>query len=396
MAYQSSFTYEVEMSYIDPNGTEYSIPSPAVHYIVVDYDYDNRIMPIIYVICNLETNIYLAMQNSQFKGNISFTLSKRNDSGTSKVYKKYIQDQFDYFMKDSPNPTKEMDLKVAGKGQSYRTVVIGMIKSALIKNNNKAFKAGVYRNTNVATLIQQATSHMKVVMEPLLYNTDITEFSIPPISSVGQFVEYVDKNFSLYGSPYCYFLDFDKTYIRSNSGKWIDAKDGMYKYIAIDIRDMTAYRSLIDGIVVDDNQEAYVLYVGKDKSSINTDRVTPNTVGTIVTVGSDGSTQSASIDTSITTNVSADIDDITVIRSDNANLAKTTASAIEENAIQLIVSKAHTDHSIYTLNKEYLLSNYDGNTQYNGRYYLSFKKEVYQRSGNELKGLINLGLRKVK
>lgn len=394
MAYQSSYSYEIEMSYVDPNNREFPVVSPSIQYAVVDYDYDNYVMPIIYIIANLEANLYQRMQEGQFKGSVSFTLLKRNSSKENSSYTTYIQDEFQYFMKDTPNPTKELDKQVDGKGQAYKLVVIGLVKIGLTEKNNKSFNT-IYKNTNVASIVKDAMKHMRVVMEPFNFNYNITEFSVPPISTVGQFIAFVDQNFSLYGSPYLYFMDFDKVYLKSNSGKWVDAKDGKFKYIAIDVRDLSDFMQLIDGQVTDDSQDAYIIYVPQDKAKISPDRVTPNTTGAIVTISSDGTTQTASVDTSLITNVKSDIENVTPIKSDNANLAKMTAQAIEQKAVTLTISKAHTDHSIYTPNKEYLLSNYQGQNQYLGRYYMSYKKEIYQRSGPEMKGLITLGLRLV-
>lgn len=393
MAYQSVFVYDLELSYINDD-TEYTILPDSIQYMVVDYDYDNHIMPVIYMIGNIESNLYLRMQESQFKGKISLTLFKRCKSGTSGTKIKYISDQFDYFIKDDPNPTKDFDKMVDGKGQAYKKCVIGLVKTELTRNNQHNFNA-IYKDTNVSSIIQNATKHMKMVIEPFKYNYDIAEFSVPPIPSVGQFISYVDKNFSLYGSPYCYFMDFDKTYLKSNSGKYIDAKDGKFPYIAIDVRDMIQYQALIDGMVVDDSQEAYIIYVEKDKATITPDRVTSNTVGSVLSVNSSGETEQIAIDTSIITNIESDISNYTTIRTDNANAARMVAEAVQQKAAGLTIYKAHTDHSIYTPNKEFLLSNYEDNNQYTGRYYMAFKKEIYQRHGNEFRGMINIGLRLV-
>ena len=394
MAYQSSFSYDFELSYIDKNNKEYLILPEAIQYVVIDYDYDNHIMPLIYMIGNIEANLYQRMKDNQFKGKVQFSLFKINKYGTSRTRTRYISDLFDYFIKDDPNPTKDLDKMVDGKGQAFKKCVVGLVKIELTTNNQKQFNT-VYRNTNVMSIIQNATSHMKMVIEPFRFNDNVTEFSVPPISTVGQFVAFVDQNYSFYGSPYCYFMDFDKTYLKSNTGKWIDAKDGKYPYIAFDVRDMSNYQSLVDGMIVDDEQMAYIVYVEKDMATLNPDRVTPNMVGSVVAVTSTGETQQVAVDTSVISNVTNDIANATVIRNDNMNIARMLASSIEQKSANLTITKAHTDHSIYTPNKEFLLSNYEDQTQFTGRYYMAWKKEIYQRSGSEFKGLINIGMRLV-
>ena len=52
----SSFNYKVEASVIIDN-TDYKIPDGTINSIIVDYDYDRKKMPTIYVALRLTTNL---------------------------------------------------------------------------------------------------------------------------------------------------------------------------------------------------------------------------------------------------------------------------------------------------------------------------------------------------
>ena len=53
----SSFNYKVEVSVIIDN-TDYKIPDGTINSIIVDYDYDRKNMPAIYVALRLTTDLY--------------------------------------------------------------------------------------------------------------------------------------------------------------------------------------------------------------------------------------------------------------------------------------------------------------------------------------------------
>ena len=100
-------------------------------------------------------------------------------------------------------------------------------------------------------------------------------------------------------------MDFDKTYLRSNDGSYIDAKDGDFRYVAFDIRDMTAHQALTTGMVEDPDQDAYIVYVPGQDAQITIDRVTSNLVGTVNAVDTkDGSSlQVSNVNTQYITNI---------------------------------------------------------------------------------------------
>ena len=393
MAYYSAFAYNCEISFnLNDKSTE--ILPETVKYVIIDYDYRQRVMPVIYLNANLEPAVYNKMVPNQGKGKIYFKLYRRNVSSTSAVDQSCIYSQFDYYMTDDPNAYKKLDERTAPSGTAYKNCTIGLIKSELTDQNKKTFE-GVYKNTNTMSLIQNATSHMKMVIQPFINNITFNQLSCPTIGSVGQFIQYINSQYSFYNGPYTYFMDFDRTYLRSNDGMYIDAKDGLYPYIAFDIRDLTEYQVHTTGMVFDKDQKAYIIYSDGNSAKIITDRGTSQLSSNVIAVTSEGQTTSATIDTSAITNISPSIDGATIIKSDDPNAAKVAASGVEENAGLLVVTKADMDTRVFTPNRQFLLSNYEDNPKYCGTYYMVYKKEIYLRVGNVLKSQMTIGLKRI-
>ena len=52
------------------------------------------------------------------------------------------------------------------------------------------------------------------------------------------------------------------------------------------------------------------------------------------------------------------------------------------------------DSRVFTLNKQYLLSNYEDNPKYCGVYYMTKKEEIYLRTGDQMTCQMTITLRK--
>ena len=196
MAYQASYDYDCELEFHN-NGVSYDILKECVKYMIIDYDYSKRIMPVIYLKASLPANIYNKMVPAQGVGKLFLRLYRTKQNVTSASPKNCIYEEFDYYMTDDPNSFKRLDEVGATTGASYKDCVIGLLKTVLTNQNQKTFE-GIYKNTNTVSLVQSATSHMKMIMEPFVNNINLETFSCPTIGSVGQFVAYINSQYSFY------------------------------------------------------------------------------------------------------------------------------------------------------------------------------------------------------
>ena len=72
-----------------------------------------------------------------------------------------------------------------------------------------------------------------------------------------------------------------------------------------------------------------------------------------------------------------------------------TKAAIESASVIVSVKKSEIDSTIFTPNKEYQIKHYSDNSEYNGKYILSYKKEILLRQDDGYIGSVMIGLRKV-
>jgi len=394
-SFVTTFSYDCELAFNSVDGTSTEILPEWMKYIAIEHDYANKIMPVIYIKVNINPTLYNKMVPEQGKSKIYAKIMRTRKKGsTSSSAKKVIYDEFDYYMSDDPNGYKKLDTISEESGNSYKTCFIGLVKMDLQTKNQVSFE-GVYKNTNAASMIQSATSSMKMVMQPFDNNKNISSFVCPNVSSVGQFVSYVNSKSSLYNGSFTYYMDFDKTYLRSNDGSYIDAQDNDFKYIAFDIRDLTAHKALVTGIVEDEEQDAYIIYVRAQDAQVAVDRVTSSLVSNVDVIdASNQSVSSATVDTSAVTNIIGNPNAKTVSVSTDANAATNKANTISESSNVLSITKLDMDSKIFTPNKQYLLCNYEDNPKYCGVYYLTGKKELYLRIGEKMNCQIILTLKK--
>ena len=59
------------------------------------------------------------------------------------------------------------------------------------------------------------------------------------------------------------------------------------------------------------------------------------------------------------------------------------------------MSKTEIDSSLFTPNKEYQIKHYSSTREYDGKYILSFKKEIIVQQGEAYIGNIIFGLRRI-
>ena len=397
-SFVSTFLYDCELHFNDKDGKSTEIIKEAIKYILISHDYKTKIMPVIYLKVNLTPSLYNKMVPQQGVGKIILTLSRIRDSGsTSSIAKHVVNGEFDYYMTDDPNAYKALDEVAEANGNiAYKTCTIGLIKSDIISKNQRSFE-GVYKNTNTLSLIQSATSNMNIIIQPFTNNTDIETFTCPAVTSVGQFINYVNSKYSFYSGNYIYYIDFDKTYLRSNDGSYIDMKDNDKRYIAFDVEDLTQYQSLSTGIVEDDSQDAYIIYINANDAQVSTDRVTnelTSIVTSVDTAQGGEATDVSIIDTSAITNITSNTNASNIITSTDPNAAANAATIIAENSNTLVVTKTDMDTRIFTPNKQYMLSYYNDNPGYCGLYYLVSKTEVYLMSGTDLKSQMTIMLKK--
>jgi hypothetical protein len=67
------------------------------------------------------------------------------------------------------------------------------------------------------------------------------------------------------------------------------------------------------------------------------------------------------------------------INNDNPNMVKNMKADLETSSTLLSINKNDLDTSALTINKEYIIKNYDVHSDKDGRFLLARKREIYMR-----------------
>lgn len=387
----TAYNYAVSISVIISNKV-YDIEPSAILSITINRDYDKYNMPSVYIGIQLSATLYNKMVTNSDTGTISFKLSKFDVNASNPILEPYFEDKFIYIMTTSANYNESLEQLSDDQSENYMKGYIGLISLKTMNDNKKLFN-GILKNTNVASIVHKYTNHMNMCIEPLETNSNIDQFIIPPITSISSLLEYINYNYCFYQSGYRFFRDFDVTYLLSMKGTPVENKNSKYNTVIIGVMDPTDDNANVNAIILDDTNKAYIVYVNADDTSLYTDRVADKLYNHIIGVSTLGNTVESDLDIP-TYSESTQKVIMERVSNDNLSMSYNTKTAIESNSVILTITKNEIDSSIFTPNKEYQVKMHKLNTEYNGRYVLSFKKEVYYKQGDTFINSVVIGLRK--
>ena len=217
---------------------------------------------------------------------------------------------------------------------------------------------------------------MKLLIEPFQNNTPIDSFIVPPLSSISEYIKYLDNYFTLYPSGYRLFYDYDKAYLLSSSGKLLESVGSDSYSIIINVNNTTKIESKVQGMEIDKKQKTYFVNVDAKDINVFQDEATDKTYNTIIGIGSDGKYNKVKLSTE---NIDLSIEKTRIERIPNNNLKiiDNLKRQIEDKSIYVNIVKTELDSSIFTINRQYIIRNFDILGGNNGRFLLSRKREIY-------------------
>lgn len=388
----ASYKYNVEVILI--LGEEnISIQSAFISAIVIDNNYDRNNRPIIYMTLNLQARIYDKMVSHKEDGLVNLKIIKKSSNGSA-LSKVYIHDNFSYIIKTDPNYHKALKNKIRLSEDQfeddYARGTISLFKKDTM-DNIKRLHCDIIKNSNMASIIHKYTKDRRMIIEPLDTKDKYDTIIIPPMESLTETLRFLNDFDTFYNRTYRYFEDFDVTYILSTTGKPIHGTD-QFDTIMIDVLEPIDDRANTPGISIDYDNSTYILYINAQNTSMDVDTTMNIEYESIIGVSSTGKIYKVPLRNG---------DDkskkhlIRRVYNDNMHIIDNLKGDLDSTSIVLQVTKTEVDGSLITPNKEYLVNNYDELSEYNGRYILSYKKEIMMRSGEEFMTNIVLGLRKI-
>lgn len=375
MAKQTTYDYDVEIKYVNGN-KQIEIDKKCIKMIMIDYDYQVKNAPALYLTINLEISLYNNMVlHSKTGGKLYLNIKTYKSGSTNSIKKNYIKEQFSYFFKDDTIATSQ-DLVEASDsdGTSYKKAILGLIKSELV-DNNKRIMNNIFKNTNTSSILHFYTHHMKMIIEPFDNNPTHDLFIVPPIEGISKLIKFLNESATFYTTTYRYFMDFNKTYLLSTKGKAVDIKDGTYNTIKIDVISDVGSKTSDRGIYKDTKNKIYVIEIDSSDFHIGKNKVTEKKFNKLYGVDSMGNREYKELKINKEKGTSTKTRMVRIYN-ENLNYINSLADEIETSANTITVVKGELDGSLIVPYKEYRISNIKQYKDLDGKYLLVAKKEV--------------------
>jgi len=384
------YRHKIKIMY-EQDGTLKEFGKESITNLIVNYDYDKYNMPLMFLKISLEKTLIDDMIKNKSKKFITLYIDKFVYGQSIQIYSSYVKDQFIYFMDENLNDNNSLDYNSANSDSTnQRLITIGLMKLANI-NDNKCTISGIYNNVGLLELLLSNLTHMKLLMEPLPKNQEVTNFSIPILNSVIKFIDYVSNQYSVYNTNYRFFIDFDKTYLLSSVGKSVPSSDEKYNKVIFQVADIASTNSRIEGMTIDDNAQCYIIHLtNTDLNMFQNKAVTMNN-NTLVGVDSQGNTTTVALNNDSTIDTKSKVE---VIKTTNLDNISNIKNSIDTNNTIINIIKSEIDSTILTINKEYIIQGHS-DTRINGNYLLASKKEIYTRKDDDFSINCIFTLRKI-
>lgn len=393
----TAFKYKLEMSLLIGK-KYYEIPRNSVKTILISSDYDKNNMPIIYMRIRMSSTLYNQMVLNNDRATISFRLFKFDDKSVSGVVESYIEDNFTYIMPTDPNYNEAMEQYVSGSSTAYNdnadTYMEGYLALTSLKlvGDNVKLINTIVKDTDIMSIVHKFTSHMNMCIEPFDNRDHIDQMIIPPITTISKLLAYLNDQYCFYKNGYRYFRSFNTTYLLSANGNAVKEGINSFNTIIISICDPLDEKGKSNAIDLDRTNHAYIIYVDAKKTSISVDKFANKQYNSIIGVDTEGNT----VQEELRVPPTPDSTEKTIItRTDSLDYIYNIKRAVESVSVILTVSKTEIDSSLFTPNKEYQIKHYSSSREYDGKYVLSYKKEVLVQQGEEYIGNILFGLRRI-
>lgn len=386
MTSRQAYSASIDLAF-DCNGQRENISSEKIIYIMIEHDYENKVLPIIYLSLAVNSELYSKIMNNKNSAKFYLNINKQNISSSVSLSKKSITGTFNYIPSDSnPNYTESLNKDNSMSDSSFKKILLGLISIDLTNQLRKSFN-DVYNNIDTNTLISLALEGTKPIIEKIKYNKTYDRLLVPPISNRLKMLEFIFDKDEFYDTNFRYFIDFDRSYLLSKTGDAVDAGDGQIQSVILDIRSVTVEEAYYEGVEVKNG--AYYMYVNPASSNVTLDQGTEKVANQIVAVDDDSSAQKISLNIN---NAEGSNTKQMFLRTSNAALYK---NELESNTVVIEVIKQNIDGSYFTPNKAISISNYGEYSKYNGKCYMVYKRELYKPIGNQFEVSCSIGLKKV-
>ena len=388
------YRYEIEATYTNGEDVVEILPE-SISSITTNYNYDKNNMPILYMSFNVKSDLYDDMVVNIETARIILTIKKYDKKATSMLSRIFIRREFSYLMETDPDYHKPLDKLNSSRESSptsYKKGTIALIDSELLDNAKRLYN-DIIKNSNMISIVHKYTNHMNMIIEPFTNNDIIDCLIVPPISSIKDLLKFLNEYSCFYDKGYRYFRDFDKSYLLSNEGNPVPSNYEEYNTMIIEIMDTTEIESKNAGIFTDNNKHTYVMQIDALKTHMDINIVRNKEYNSIIGVTSTGNTRK--INLSLTPENTKEKVALCRVCNDNLRYMDNIKTDLDSSSVVLQISNTEIDSSIITPNKEYIIKNYKEYSEYNGRFILSSKRDIFIQQDKEFISNTILVFRKI-
>lgn len=381
-----------------------SLPDTNIAHVVISNDFVKNVMPVIYLSCNLSKSLLDKMIKGKLESTIILTIEKFASKSTNPGSgvdidsgEIYFKKEFIYMLEDDINYQRDVesnpnDETLVEKDDLYAKTTIGLLYQKCINNNKNAVVNSIFNKSSKTDMILFATQHMSdgLLLEPLDNDSVIPSLVVPPSGNVAQLIKYIDSKSSLYKTPYRFYIDYERAYLVSSKGVNTQASDETVTTVIFNINNPLSKDSKLWGNKID--KKSYICELDAGMTKYYADSKSDNMFNNIIAIDSMGNKKETELDVQ---KIKGSNKRSVIIRTDNLDSIEAQKSRIETSQVLLQVIKNDIDSSYITLNKEYQVKNFEGNSEYDGKYILVQKTEIFSKEREQYKLHLSLLFKKI-
>lgn len=269
----SKYKYKIEMVYLDLVGNRtYNILTESIKSIIIDHNYDNNCMPVLFANLSLDKALIDNMILNANDNLITMVIYKYDELSNESIEIEYFRKKFLYFLPDDVNKNNDIDYNENTMNQNrentFKAVTIGLMCLDHINNNKKSLEITA-TNCKMYDCVKYCVGHINnLIIEPLFYNDTFQQLIMPAMDSVNKSLEFLNNYRVFYQSPYRYYLDFNEAYIISSNGAYIKRKGEKYGSIVFKIKDILDSEANDPGIITNNINKTYEVTVNYLDTSV--------------------------------------------------------------------------------------------------------------------------------
>ena len=389
----NSYGYQASLKFVFADGEIYNLTAENIMSIVIDSDYINNNMPMVFLTLHTQDGLLDKIVQEQDTSIAIFDLKKKIFNNDMEGYfTDYISGKFIYIISEDSN--KNIGLDNDDVDNDYDTFAIGLLNLDHVNKNKRDVNCVV--DGKLSSVLYYLTSHLPILIEPIKNNITLINRFIPPMNSLSKALAYLNNLSVFYPTKYRFFIDFDCSYLISSSGKPVQKQGESVTTVMIKMKNSIQEGTKEGGMWIDTKESMYVVEVDGSDVELYDNHVAPRSYTKISATDASGSKSNTILSYSDSLGSVKSKNRNIRIHNDNSGMLSNISSGLESGKVQFMIQKTDTDSSIFTINKEYIVRAEEiyETDKYDGRYILVRKRELYIKNGDNMRMNVMLLLEK--